>query len=153
LAGLVRLAHRLGVGEVWVQHLCHDFGEPTLPQRYRPMRDFVEAETLLGEDPARVERCFAEARAAAEDLGVDLRLPQTRPRLHDPDVPGRRRCGWPWDGAYVSYQGLAMPCCMVSTPDRVNFGSVAERGVEAVWNGPDYQDFRARLSGPSPPEV
>src|SRR5262245_46341612 len=72
LAGLVRLAHRLGLEEVFVQHLCHDFGEPGLPQRYEPMRSFVAAETLLGEDPERVERHFAEARAAAEDLGVRL---------------------------------------------------------------------------------
>ena len=31
-------------------------------------------------------------------------------------------------GAYVSYQGLAMPCCMVATPDRIQLGSMAERG-------------------------
>jgi MoaA/NifB/PqqE/SkfB family radical SAM enzyme len=152
LPGLVRLAHRLGVGAVFVQHLCHDFGESSLPTRYRPMRDFVEGETLLDEDPARVERAFAEARAAARELGVDLRLPRTRPRVHPPGTPGPKRCNWPWRGAYVSYQGLAMPCCMVGTPDRINFGSV-EDGVAAVWNGPEYQAFRARLSSEDPPEV
>ena len=53
---LVRLAHRLGIDIVFVQHLCHDFGESSLPARYRPMRDFVDVETLLGEDPARIIR-------------------------------------------------------------------------------------------------
>jgi radical SAM protein with 4Fe4S-binding SPASM domain len=153
LPDLVRLAHSLGIAEVFVQHLCHDFGEASLPAHSKPMRDFVDAQTLLAEDPLLVERCFGAARAAALELGVDLRLPRTRPRAHPPGTPGPQRCDWPWRGAYVSYQGLAMPCCMVATPDRVHFGSMADRGVEEVWNGPDYQEFRARLSSEEPPDV
>src|SRR5262249_1301593 len=71
---LVRLAHRMGIDSVFVQHLCHDFGESSLPARYRPMRDFVDEQTLLAEEPARVERFFNEAKSAAEDLDIDLRL-------------------------------------------------------------------------------
>ena len=150
---LVRLAHRLGIDTVFVQHLCHDFGEASLPAHYRPMRDFVDAQSLLGEDPARIERYFGEARAAARDLGVELRLPPTRPTEHPPGTPGRERCDWPWRGAYVSYQGLAMPCCMVATPDRIHLGSMAEEGVAAVWNGEAYQAFRAQLASENPPDV
>jgi radical SAM protein with 4Fe4S-binding SPASM domain len=150
---LVRLAHRLGIDNVFVQHLCHDFGESSLPAHYAPMREFVDAQTLMGEDPARIERHFGEARAVAEELGVELRLPRTRPRLHPPGTPGPQRCNWPWTGAYVSYQGLAMPCCMVATPDRIHLGNMAERRADAVWNGPEYQRFREALSSDSPPEV
>jgi MoaA/NifB/PqqE/SkfB family radical SAM enzyme len=150
---LVRLAHRFTIHTVFVQHLCHDFGESSLPAHYRPMRDFVEEQTLLNEDPERVEHYFTAARAVARELGVDLRLPRTQPRPHPPGTPGPERCDWPWRGSYVSYQGLAMPCCMVATPDRINFGSLTERGVEAVWNGPEYQTFRAELSSETPPEV
>jgi radical SAM protein with 4Fe4S-binding SPASM domain len=153
LPELVRLAHGLGVRSVFVQHLCHDFAESSLPEHYRPMRDFVESETLLNEDPARIDRYFGESRAAAAELGVELRLPRTDPRPHPPGTPGRSRCGWPWDGAYVSYQGYAMPCCMISTPDRLNFGKITEQGVEATWNGADYQAFRDKLSSDAPPEV
>jgi MoaA/NifB/PqqE/SkfB family radical SAM enzyme len=153
LPDLVRLAHRLGVEAVFVQHLCHDFGESALPAHYRPMRDFVEDQTLLREEPACVERCFAEAREAARELGVDLRLPRTQPREHAPGTPGPERCDWPWRGAYVSYQGLAMPCCMVATPDRINFGDVTARGAAAIWNGPEYQAFRDALASDTPPEV
>ena len=117
-----------------MQHLCHDFGESSLPAYYRPMREFVQAETLFEEDPQRVKRYFAEARSVAQELGVKLRLPRIRPRLHPPGTPGPTRCSWPWKGAYISYQGYAMPCCMVSTPDRINFGNMAEQGVEATWN-------------------
>jgi radical SAM protein with 4Fe4S-binding SPASM domain len=153
LADLVRLAHRLEIDAVFVQHLCHDFGESSLPAHYAPMRDFVDVQTLMGEDPARIERHFGEARAVAEELGVDLRLPRIRPRLHPPGTPGPKRCSWPWTGAYVSYQGLSMPCCMVATPDRAQLGNMAEQGADAVWNGSQYQEFRAALSSDSPPEV
>jgi MoaA/NifB/PqqE/SkfB family radical SAM enzyme len=153
LAGLVRLAHDLGLDTIFVQHLCHDFGEASLPPQYRPMRDFVEEQTLLGEDPVRVEYHFAEARCLAQELGVRLRLPRTRPRPHPPGTPGRQRCDWPWRGAYVSYQGLAMPCCMVATPDRVQLGNLVDSGAQAVWNGSAYHAFRARLSSEHPPDV
>ncbi|HEY8368892.1 MAG TPA: radical SAM protein [Thermodesulfobacteriota bacterium] len=153
LPDVVRLARRLEIDDVFVQHLSHDFGESSLPAHYRPMRDFVERETVLGEDPARVERFFAEAREVAESLGVELRLPRTAPRPHPPGTPGRARCDWPFTGAYVSYDGLAMPCCMVATPDRIHFGSMVTEGVRAVWEGPAYGAFRARLESDDPPEV
>jgi radical SAM protein with 4Fe4S-binding SPASM domain len=153
LAALVRLAHDFGIPEVFVQHLAHDFGEAALPARYRPMREFVTAQTLLGADLADVEQRFEEARAAARDLGVRLRLPRVRPRLHPPGTPGRARCDWPWRGAYVSYDGQAMPCCMVATPDRANLGDMARDGVSAVWHGDAYDRFRHRLDSETPPDV
>src|SRR5207248_1151674 len=97
---------------VFVQHLCHDFGESSLPSYYRPMRVFVQSETLLDEDPQRVAHYFGLAQQVAEELGMDVRLPRTEPRQHPSGTPGRSRCSWPWDGAYISYQGYTMPCCM-----------------------------------------
>ena len=84
---------------------------------------------------------------------MNLRLPLTRPRLHPPGTPGPERCDWPWRGAYVSFDGLAMPCCMVATPDRANLGNMVQIGVEPIWNGPAYRDFREALSSDTPPEV
>lgn len=153
LPDLVQMAHRWSVKSLFVQHLCHDFGEASLPQRYLPMRDFVQDQTLLNEDPQRVEHYFGIARTRAEELGVDLRLPRARPRLHPPGTPGPQRCTWPWQGAYISYQGHAMPCCMISTPDRYTLGQLRDQNFEEVWNGPAYQDFRDRLNSDDPPEV
>lgn len=150
---LVRLAHRLRIDSVFVQHLCHDFGESSLPGHYRPMRDFVEDQTLVNEDQDLVSRCFGEARDVARDLGVDLRLPATRPRPHPSGTPGPKRCDWPWRGAYVSYQGLSMPCCMVSTPDRISLGDMAADGAGKVWSSEAYRSFRDALSSETPPEV
>lgn len=153
LPDLVRLAHRWSMQSMFVQHLCHDFGESTLPATYRPMRDFVDRETLLAEAPQRVEAWFTEARRVAGDLNVELRLPSTHRRLHPLGTPGPQRCDWPWRGAYISYQGLAMPCCMISTPDRMNFGNVARPGLAQIWNGPEYEAFRRQLSSDKPPEI
>lgn len=153
LPELVRQAHGWSIAEIFVQHLSHDFTESSLPEQYRPMRDFVQAETLLEEDLARVEHYFAAAREVAAELGVKLRLPRPRMRVHPPGTPGPQRCDWPWTGAYISYDGYAMPCCMVSTPDRLNFGSLAERDVSDVWFSADFDAFREQLSSDTPPEI
>lgn len=153
LPSLIELAHGLRMEAVFVQHLCHDFGESSLPAHYRPMRDFVDEQTLLNEDPERIELYFGEARRRAEELGVTLRLPRTIVRPHPPGTPGRKRCSWPWTGAYFSYQGYAMPCCMVSTPDRANFGKLDEHRVEEIWNSDQYHAFRNQLDSEEPPDI
>src|SRR5207244_11718059 len=114
------------------------------------MREFVQTQTLLEEEPERVEYYFAEAREVAQESGVNLRLPGTQRRIHP---PGPERCDWPWSGAYISYQGYAMPCCMVSTPARINFGNIVDQGVEATWNCAAYQAFRDRLASDEPPDI
>jgi len=152
LAALVRFAHGWGMQELFVQHLCHELGEPELPERYAPLRAYLEAESLAGEDPARIERYFGEARAVAAALGLPLRLPRPRPALHPPGTPGRQRCAWPWRGAYVAYRGEALPCCMVATPDRLTLGNMAE-GVQRVWDGEPYEAFRRALDSDEPPAV
>lgn len=153
LADLVRLAHEHGIAHLSVQHLCHDFSEATLPAKYGAMRAFVDGETLAGELPERVERAFAAAREAAAELGVELRLPRIGPRPDVQQRKGRARCDWPWRGAYLSFGGEAMPCCMVATPDRASFGNMAREGVAKVWSGSAYEDFRARLDSDNPPEI
>jgi len=153
LPELVRLAHRYEFDEFFVQHLCHDFGESTLPSQYRSMREFIQAQTLFEEDAQRVAASFAHARELAEALGVRIRLPRTQPRPHPAGTPGRQRCDWPWRGAYLSYRGDAMPCCMVATPDRINFGNMAEQGVDSIWNNQAYHEFRSQLDSDEPPEI
>ncbi|MFN2460821.1 MAG: radical SAM protein [Candidatus Velthaea sp.] len=153
LADLVRLAGECGIAEVNVQHLCHDFGESTLPARYDAMRTFVREQALTGDEPSRIENAFTAARAEASARGIRLRLPELQPRPFPAAASGRSRCDFPWRGTYVSFDGAAMPCCMVATPDRAHVGNVAEQGFAAMWNGPVLQDFRARLDSAEPPEI
>jgi len=150
---LVRLAARLGAEEMFVQQLCHDFGESSLPVKYQGMREFVDDQALQSEDASRIEHFFGEARRAAEETGIKLRLPRVRPLAHPPGTPGRQRCSWPWTGAYISYSGYMMPCCMVSTPNRANFGKVTARTSSEVWNSSEFNTFRERLESDDPPEI
>jgi radical SAM protein with 4Fe4S-binding SPASM domain len=133
-----------------VQHLAHDFEEEALPERYAPMRAFVEEQTVVGMEPEVVDAAFAAAHREAEARGLPLRLPNLTPR---PKPARVRRCDWPWNGAYISFDGRAMPCCMVGTPDRASLGSVAERPLLEVWEGGDYRDFRRRLESDDPPDI
>jgi radical SAM protein with 4Fe4S-binding SPASM domain len=153
LPDLVRLARRWMIPELFVQHLCHDFAESSLPTEYEPMRRFVDEQTLLTYDDKEVERAFADTKRIAEELGITLRLPSCQPNPHPPGTPGRTRCDWPWERSYVSYQGLSMPCCTIATPDRFSFGNMAEEGVDPIWNGAAYNRFREQLSSEEPPAI
>lgn len=153
LVDLVRLAHRFDIRSMFVQHLCHDFGESTLPDRYRPMRSFVDDQTLLHEDAELIEEHFTVARQEADRLSIDLRLPRIVPREHPVGTPGPQRCDWPWRGAYITYQGYLLPCCMISTPDRMHLGHLDEGSLADHWNGTAYTRFRAQLDSEVPPEI
>jgi radical SAM protein with 4Fe4S-binding SPASM domain len=150
LPAIVRLAHDEGVDSVFVQYLCHDFEEHTLPPEYRPMRDYVHAQSLDTMPRERLEQAFAAARSEASRRNVDLRLPPLTRTQRKRTTP---RCDWPWRGAYVSYRGDAMPCCMVSTPDRVNFGNMLTDGVATVWQSAAYRRFRAQLAADTPSPI
>lgn len=152
LPDLIRLAHRCSISSVFVQHLGHEFGESALPPEYEPMRAFIQRETLTG-NLDRVERYFDEARAVAKDAGIELRLPRLQPSFYEEGPVGRSRCEWPWNGSYITYQGYAIPCCMIATPDRGHMGNAIDCGVEMVWNDRPYQAFRQRLESREPPEI
>ena len=153
LPELVRLASHYRVEEVFGQQISHDFGDGGFSERFRPLHEFVDEESLLAEDLHRVEDVFNESRLLAEDLGIKLRLPPARPKDYPPELPGSERCTWPWSGAYISYQGYAMPCCMVASPDQVNLGLLDGTNLHEVWNGEAYQAFRAQLASPNPLEI
>jgi MoaA/NifB/PqqE/SkfB family radical SAM enzyme len=150
LPRMVEVAHDAGVDALFVQQLSHDFAESTLPAAYRTMRDFIDQEMLDETDRPDMEHIFRAASARALELGLPLRLPRAPARA---DAPPARGCDWPWRGAYLSWRGEAMPCCMVSTPDRVRLGDMATEGVTAVWNGAAYARFRAALASGTPPEI
>ncbi len=150
---MVRLAHRWGVDDLFVQHLCHDYQEAQLPAQYESMQAFVASESLEGEEAGLVNRYFEEAKVEAARLSVRLRLPGIAKSVHPPGTRGSTRCQWPWRGIYLSYKGDAMPCCMVSTPDRINFGNVIEQGFQPIWQGVSYLRFRRQLDSEEPPDI
>jgi MoaA/NifB/PqqE/SkfB family radical SAM enzyme len=153
LPDLVRIASRYGAEEVFAQQLSHDFGDPAFHANFQPLNDYVKDQSLLYENPERIEQVFAEARELAKELGVTLRLPRPQPKAYPADMPGRQRCDWPWSSAYISFQGYAMPCCIASTPEVMQLGLLNGSNLEEVWNGPAYRQFREQLASSTPPEI
>ena len=139
LRELVRLAAEHGADALVFQHLWHDVSAT---------RRFVEAESLLKEDPSKLD--FAEAQALADDLGIPLSLPEA----HRADAGAARvRCDRPWRGIYVGASGEALPCARLKTPQRLNLGNMRRDGVVRVWNGHAYREFRERLASSDPPDI
>src|SRR2546423_3788180 len=122
LPALLRLLHAHRVPELLVQRLSSDLGQPDLPARYIPIRQYVDDAQLGPADLAHAATVFAEARALAGELGISLHLP----RLAQPAAPpaAAPRCRRPWAQLYVTAAGELLPCCMVATADRATFGNV-----------------------------
>jgi radical SAM protein with 4Fe4S-binding SPASM domain len=152
LERLVELAAEIGVDELFVQNLSHDFGDAPEAERYRQMHDYVEEEALFGGHLEAVEEIFEHAEERSRELGLELRLPRLAER------PARRRagepgCSWPWDSAYVTHRGEVQPCCMVMGSDRARLGDLDTESFDEVWQGAAYREFRERLLSDDPPEV
>ncbi len=150
LPELVELMGRLGVQEVRVQNLAHDFADTPEDGAYREIRDYTAAEALwTGADRAATAEAFGRARTAAGEHDLELRLPHL-----DAGAATGGRCTWPWDAAYVTSAGIVQPCCMVMGDDRVALGDLNEASFPTIWAGEPYQEFRARLaSDDNPPDV
>jgi len=150
LPALVRLAAEWGVGRLWVQNLSHTFSDTDPAGRYREIREFAAAETLLG--VAEADESFESARRTADELGVELRLPRTEESAapRPPDAPC---CDWPWRSAYVTRDGRLQPCCMVMGADRADVGHLADGPLAEQWVAAPYRRFREQLLGDEPPAV
>ncbi len=151
LPDLVRLAHRLGVGEVYVQRLVHH-GQGLAQQEQSLFRAMEAAEEAL----------LQRAEIVAEDLGVTLKASgATSPRESLLSADGNRRpwsrCRRPRTLAYITANGNVLPCCFspFSTRDYpgIILGNVFQMPLAEIWNGMAYQRFRAALGSAHPPEA
>jgi radical SAM protein with 4Fe4S-binding SPASM domain len=155
LPQLVRVAADWRVTKLRVQNLSHSFDDTDASGSYEGIRRFAADQALwTGRDRQRAKQRFAEARAVANQLGLELRLP----RLEEVDRgsaegAGTRGCEWPWTSTYVTHSGAVQPCCMVMGSDRATLGSLTSQSFEEIWQGTAYQRFRAKLEGDNPPHV
>ncbi len=151
LPELVRLAHRLGVGQVYVQRLVY-FGQGLAQREQSLFRAMQAAEEAL----------LAEAEALAEELGITFRASGARsPRdsLLSPD--GKRRpwsqCRRPSSLMYITTNGNVLPCCFspFTTRDYPNLilGNAFQRPLDEIWSGAAYRQFRAARQTDAPPEA
>jgi MoaA/NifB/PqqE/SkfB family radical SAM enzyme len=153
LPGVVDLAARVGVEEVYLQRMVFGFAPDALAR--------ADESIYLGSaSQQQVEASIAEAERKAAAKGVSLRgadASSPRESLVDrrPSHEPWRACSRPLRLAYVTAQGTALPCCIAPFTDApfesITLGNYLDQGVAAVWNGEAYRAFRERLYSSEPP--
>jgi MoaA/NifB/PqqE/SkfB family radical SAM enzyme len=151
LPDFVRLAARIGVRDVHLQRLVFDdLG-----------RGLARADSSLFEKTQQEEEAaIAEAQAVGATLGVTIDASgATEPGLslkrEQQDAPWSA-CRRPWSLMYFTAHGRALPCCIAPFSARgyagYTLGDATQQTLREIWNGAAYQDFRAALTGETPPK-
>ena len=151
LPALVRLAHQLGVGQVYVQRLVY-YGQGLA----------VREQSLFRAMQAAEESLLAEAEALAKELGIMFRASgATTPRASllgpDGDRQPWSQCRRPSSLIYITANGNVLPCCFSPFTARdypgLLLGNAFETPLIEIWNGAAYRQFRAALQTDAPPEA
>jgi radical SAM protein with 4Fe4S-binding SPASM domain len=152
LVQLTELASDIGVDEVWVQNLSHDFSDASPESRYEPLQRYVKDESLFGPGETEGKIHFENATKRAQELGLTLRLPRLQGRATT-RTPGQPGCSWPWESAYITHRGEVQPCCMVMGSERATLGNLHQHPFAQIWHSEPYARFREQLVSDDPPEV
>jgi MoaA/NifB/PqqE/SkfB family radical SAM enzyme len=156
LPDLVRLAHRVGVDEVYMQRMVYYLGQAQAPGMMLPEH------ALVDDFDAVADRAVAEAEAVAAELGVTLTASgATDPRTSLTAVRQEAPRPWsaclrPWTTAYVTANGNCLPCCIspfaTADYDSLKLGNLFERDFQSIWNDTRYQQWRLDLLSDRPAE-
>jgi MoaA/NifB/PqqE/SkfB family radical SAM enzyme len=151
LPDFVRLAARIGIGDVHLQRLVFDdLG-----------RGLARADSSLFETTQKAE---AEAIAAAQALGLTLGVTIDASGATEPGLSLQRgeddspwsACRRPWSLMYFTAHGRALPCCIAPFSARgyetYTLGDATQQTLREIWNGAAYQNFRAGLMSETPPK-
>jgi MoaA/NifB/PqqE/SkfB family radical SAM enzyme len=151
LPDFVRLAARIGVGEVHLQRLVFDDLDRGLA---RPQSSLFE------QTQAREEAAIAEAQALGRELGVTIDAsgatePGTSLKRGEGVSPWSA-CRRPWAVMYFTAHGRALPCCIAPFSARdygtYTLGDATQQSLRDIWNGARYREFRAALVSKAPPK-
>jgi MoaA/NifB/PqqE/SkfB family radical SAM enzyme len=152
LPNFVRLAHSIGVTEVYLQRLVF-FEDPSKDSLAR-------AESALFEHTTeREEALIREADTIAKQLGVMFSAsgavdPGESIKMQRSDSPWSL-CRRPWSLMYITANGRVLPCCIAPFSMKgyssFTLGDATQTSLREIWNGPEYQRFREGLLGSAPP--
>jgi MoaA/NifB/PqqE/SkfB family radical SAM enzyme len=153
LPNFVRLAHRVGVYEVYLQRLVF-FDDPMSD------KSMARAESALFEHTTeREEALIREAEEAAKQLGVMFSAsgavdPGESIRRQRDDAPWSL-CRRPWSLMYITANGRVLPCCIAPFSMKgygaFTLGDATQASLKEIWNGGEYQRFREGLLTSAPP--
>jgi len=151
LPDLVRLAHEIGVREVYLQRLVFS-GRGLALQEEALFRQAEDAELAA----------VREAERVASELGIELKgsgeaSAQEMVEGAGPENASYRACRRPWALMYVTANGNVLPCCIAPFTgahyDGIVLGNIFEETAEEIWNGPRYQQWRTAMLAGEPPDA
>jgi MoaA/NifB/PqqE/SkfB family radical SAM enzyme len=150
LPAFVRVAHEIGVFEVYLQRLVY----------FPDGQGLARPESALFEQVnASEEAHIREAEALAKTLGIAFNAsgatePGTSLRQQRDKQPWSL-CRRPWTLMYFTAHGKALPCCIAPFSMRgygsFTLGDATQQSLREIWNGPHYQAFRRALLSEQPP--
>jgi MoaA/NifB/PqqE/SkfB family radical SAM enzyme len=154
LPNFVRLAHDVGVTEVYLQRLV--FFDSTEANE----NSLARAESALFEHTTATEEALIrEAEAVAAELGVMFSAsgavdPGESIRMSRTDNPWSL-CRRPWSLMYITANGRVLPCCIAPFSMKgygsFTLGDATQETLREIWNGAEYQRFREGLLTSAPP--
>jgi len=135
--GLVQLAHKYGVGHIYVARL-HVSKEEVLDESL-----FFHQE--------KYNKYYDETVNLCEKLGIKIELP---PKFGLPPVKkGKmvRDCRMPFENIYIDVDGVANPCVCRVDPN-VSVGNICEDELLNIWQSKKFNDFRKAMFSEFPPK-
>jgi radical SAM protein with 4Fe4S-binding SPASM domain len=151
LPHLVGVAAENGINEVYLQRLV-----------YSGRGLATQAESIFGAADADDEVAVTEAMRRAEELGVALHgsgelSPPDLVRDRALDAAPWRACHRPWRLMYITANGNVLPCCIAPFTGapyaQLIMGNIERQSVDEVWNGEQYQHWRASMLDGEPPQA
>lgn len=153
LPNFVRLAHSVGVTEVYLQRLV--FFDVPMDEH-----SLARADSALFEHTTeREEALIREAELVARELGVMFSAsgavdPGESIKMQRSDSPWSL-CRRPWSLMYITANGRVLPCCIAPFSmkgyESFTLGDATQASLREIWNGAAYQRFRGGLLTSSPP--
>jgi len=152
LPDFVRIAHDVGVKEVYLQRLVY-FDSDAI--------GLARPDQALFEQLTREEQGHLDA---ATELAVSLGIAFNASGATEPGESLARKadkspwslCRRPWAVMYFTANGRALPCCIAPFSQRgyenYTLGDATQQTLREIWNGPAYQKFRAALHSDAPPK-
>jgi radical SAM protein with 4Fe4S-binding SPASM domain len=152
LPAFVRIAHDIGVKEVYLQRLVF-FDEAAIGLA-RP--DQALFERLTGEEAQHIEAAEALARSLGIAFNASGATEPGESLMRATDTNPWSLCRRPWTVMYITANGRALPCCIAPFSQRgyENFtlGNATQQTLREIWNGAAYQAFRTELRSARPPK-
>ncbi|MDR3568829.1 MAG: radical SAM protein [Syntrophobacteraceae bacterium] len=153
LPGLILLASRIGIDEVYLQRLVYPLDGPGYGA--------AESDKVISNSRKEVREIIAWS--ASLSRRVNVRLTASGEAVLPGSLCGNsleqapwRRCRRPWEVAYITAWGNLLPCCIspfsIREYDSLILGNVFEQGLENIWTGEKYLEFRRRHRSLNPPE-